>query len=199
MFKVGITGGIGSGKSIISNIFRNLDVPVYEADSEAKRIISEDENIRGELLAYFGTEVFQDQQLNRNYLSERIFSDPEARSFVNSMVHPEVRSDFIKWVKKQTSAPYVVEEAALLFETGTWKELDYNILIVTSQETRIERIMKRDGMSRADILARMASQMDPEKAMELADFVITNYEEEFVIPQVLKVDENIRNLARDKT
>ena len=199
MFKVGITGGIGSGKSVICNIFRNLDIPVYQADIEARRMMGEDETIRGELLAFFGTEAFQNNQLNRKFLSERIFPDPKARSFVNSLVHPAVRSDFAGWVEKQASAPYIIEEAALLFETGAWKELDYNILIVSAVETRIGRIMERDEMTRAEVLARMDSQMDPEKAVALADFVISNDEEEFVIPQVLKVDKIIRDLALEKS
>lgn len=196
MFKVGVTGGIGSGKSIICKVFHNLGIPVYEADTAAKRLMGEDENIRTGLVRYFGGEVFQDEQLNRKYLADRIFSDPDARTFVNSLVHPAVRADFAGWVhNRRGTIPYVIEEAALLFETGAWKELDYNILIDAAVDTRIERIIRRDGLDRSDVLARMASQMDPGKSRKYADIIIQNDENDFIIPQVLKVDKIIRELA----
>lgn len=199
MFKVGVTGGIGSGKSIICNVFHNLGVPVYQADIEARRLMGENKSIRTGLETYFGGEVFQDEQLNRKFLAEKIFSNPDARTFVNSLVHPAVRTDFAGWVQTRGGAPYVIEEAALLFETGAWKELDYNILIDAAVETRIKRIIRRDGLERADVLARMASQMDPGKGQEFADFIISNDENDFVIPQVLKVDKIIRELALKKS
>jgi dephospho-CoA kinase len=199
MFRVGVTGGIGSGKSIICKVFYNLGIPVYQADKEAKRLMGENESIRTGLVGFFGGEVFQDEELNRKYLAGRIFSDPEARIFVNSLVHPVVREDFTGWVQNQGRAPYVIEEAALLFETAAWKELDYNILIEAAVETRIARIIRRDGLERADVLARMASQMDPGQSMEYADFIINNDENDFVIPQVLKVDKIIRDLAMNKS
>jgi len=198
MLKVGVTGGIGSGKTIICNVFQNLGIPVYQADNEARRLMGENQSIRTGLVAYFGETVFQDEKLNRKYLADRIFSDPDARLFVNSLVHPAVRADFAGWVQNQGVTPYVIEEAALLFETGAWKELDFNILIDADVETRIKRIMRRDGLERADVLARMASQMDPGKGREYADFVIRNDENDLVIPQVLKVDEIIRDLAVKK-
>jgi len=196
MFKVGVTGGIGSGKSIICNVFHHLGIPVYQADLEARRLMGETESIRTGLLRYFGGAIFQDGQLNRKYLAERIFSDPDARTFVNSLVHPAVRADFASWVQnRRGTAPYVIEEAALLFETGTWKELDYNILVDAAVETRIERIIRRDGLDRSDVLARMASQLDPGKGREYADIIIQNDVNDFIIPQVLKVDKIIRELA----
>ncbi len=199
MFKVGVTGGIGSGKSIICNVFQNLGIYVYEADKEARRLMAEHESIRTGLVDFFGEEVFLDQQLNRKYLAEKIFSDQDARTFVNSLVHPIVRMDFAAWVQTRDRATYVIEEAALLFETGAWKELDYNILVDASVETRIRRIMERDGLDRSEVQARMDSQMDPDKGKEYADFVIRNDENEFVIPQVLKADKIIRDLALNKS
>ncbi len=199
MFKVGITGGIGSGKSVICSVFHNLGIPVYQADIEARRLMSENENIRTGLLDHFGKKVYKDGQLNRKYLADRIFSNPDARDFVNSLVHPAVRSDFANWVQKQGGTPYVIEEAALLFETGAWKELDYNILVDAPVETRIARIIRRDGISKADVLARMASQMDPVEGREYADVFIRNDNNDFVIPQVLRVDKIIRELALEKS
>jgi dephospho-CoA kinase len=196
MYKVGVTGGIGSGKSIICKVFQNLGIPVYEADIAARRLMGEDEDIRTGLMNYFGGEVFHDKRLNRKYLAGRIFSDHDARAFVNSLVHPAVRADFEGWAQKWAeTTPYVIEEAALLFETGAWKELDYNILIDAAVETRIERIIRRDGLDRPDVLARMASQLDPAKGREYADFIIRNDVNDLVIPQVLKVDKIIRELA----
>jgi dephospho-CoA kinase len=199
MFKVGVTGGIGSGKSIICKVFYHLGIPVYQADIEAKRLMGETASIRNELLRYFGEDVFRDGQVNRRYLADRIFSDPDARIFVNSLVHPVVRSDFTGWVQKRSGTSYVIEEAALLFETGAWREFDYNILIEAAVETRIQRIIRRDGIEKEDVLARMASQMDPVKAGVLADFIIRNDINDFVIPQVLKVDKIIRELALKKS
>ena len=191
MFKVGVTGGIGSGKSVVCNIFRNLDIPVYEADAEARRIIAEDSDIRKGLVKRFGDRTFGDGELDRKYLAERIFSDSQARSFVNGLVHPKVREDFSQWILGQ-EGPYVVEEAALLIESGAWKEMDFNLLVMAREEIRIKRIMKRDGISRGDVLARLASQIDPGEAVKLSDMVIHNDENEFVIPQVLAADRLIR-------
>ena len=199
MFKVGVTGGIGSGKSIICNIFHNLGIPVYQADIEARRLMGENESIRTGLLSYFGGEVFLGEQLNRKYLADRIFSDPAARTFINSLVHPVVRADFASWVQTRDGTSYVIEEAALLFETGAWKEFDYNILIDAAVETRIARIIRRDGISRADVMARMDSQIDPDKCRELADVIIHNDTNDFVIPQVLRVDKIIRELLLKKS
>lgn len=199
MFTVGVTGGIGSGKSIICNVFHHLGIPVYQADIEARRLMGEDKSIRNGLQTYFGGKVFQHGQLNRKYLADRIFSDRDARAFVNSLVHPAVRKNFASWVQHRSGEPYVIEEAALLFETGAWKELDYNILIEAALETRIERIIRRDGLERKDVLARMASQMDPDKGREYADFLIRNDIHDFVIPQVLRADKIIRELALKKS
>ena len=191
MFKVGVTGGIGSGKSVVCNIFRNLDIPVYEADAEARRIIAENSDVRKGLVKHFGYRTFSNGVLDRKYLADRIFSDSKARSFVNGLVHPKVREDFSQWTLGQEGS-YVVEEAALLIESGAWKEMDFIVLVIATEEIRIERIMKRDGISRGDVLARLASQIDPVEAAKLADLMIHNDENEFVIPQVLAADRLIR-------
>ncbi|MFC2116006.1 dephospho-CoA kinase [Bacteroidota bacterium] len=197
MYKVGVTGGIGSGKSIVCSIFRNLDIPVYEADNEARRIMTEDADIREGLIDNFGKNIFQDNTLDREYLGDRIFSDSEARLLVNKLVHPKVREDFNRWSLEQ-EGPYVIEEAALLFESGAWKEMNFNILVIAREELRISRIMKRDGMERGDVLTRLASQIDPEEAVKLADMMIHNNETEFVISQVLEADRIIREHLSNK-
>ena len=192
MFKVGVTGGIGSGKSVVCRIFQNIDISIYEADTEARRIISEDPDIRTELVERFGNKVFVDGTLDRKYLASRIFSDSEARLFVNGLVHPRIREDFKRWITDQPG-PYVVEDAALLFESGAYKEMDFNILVAAREEIRIGRIIKRDGIQRGDVLSRLASQIDPDEAAKLADLILQNDENEFVIPQVLAADRLIRD------
>ena len=192
MFKVGVTGGIGSGKTIVCRIFNILDIPVYEADVEARKIIAENEQVRTKLLKRFGREVFKQGELDRKYLASRIFSDSEARLFVNSIVHPIVHEDFRQWSIDQHS-PYVIEEAALLFESCAYKEMDFNILIDAREEIRITRVMRRDNIKRGDVLARLASQIDPNEAAKLADLIIHNEETSFVVPQVLDADRLIRD------
>lgn len=191
IFKVGVTGGIGSGKSLVCKIFQNLDIPVYEADTRAKKLIAEDPEIRKELIKQFGQKIFRNAELDRKFLADRIFSDSDARSRVNRLVHPKVREDFRRWLDRQ-AGPYAIEEAALLFESGAWKEMDLNILVMAREETRIERIMKRDGISRREVLARLASQIDPDEAAKLADIRMLNDDDTFLIPQVLEADRIIR-------
>ncbi len=191
MYKVGVTGGIGSGKSIVCRIFRNLGIPVYNADSEARRIMEEDPQVREGLAERFGNRIFRDGGLDRKYLAGRIFSDSQARMYVNGLVHPKVRKDFRLWLKRQ-EGPYAIEEAALLFESGTYREMDFNILVMARENIRVERIMKRDGIGRGDVLARLASQIDPEEAAKMADLKIQNNENEFLIPRVLEADRLIR-------
>lgn len=196
MFRVGLTGGIGSGKSLAGSIFRNLDIPVYDSDREARRIMDEEPGIRQGLLDRFGPDLFRDSQLDRRVLADRIFSDEEARRFVNGLVHPRVWADFGSWAERQ-AGPYVIEEAALLFESSAWKALDLNILVTAGKEIRIRRIMARDGLGREEVLARMASQIDPAQAVKMADFEIRNGGKEFLIPQVLEADRLIRQRLKE--
>lgn len=197
MYKVGVTGGIGSGKTVVCRIFDKLGVPVYEADVQARRIIAEDSGISEQLVKHLGSSVFAGGKLDRKYLASRIFSDSEARTFVNKLVHPRVREDFARWTTEQ-DGEYVIEEAALLFESGAWKEMDFNILVLAKEDVRINRIMKRDGIKRTDVLARFASQIDPDEAAKLADLIIRNDGTEFVTPQVLAADRLIRDRIKVK-
>jgi dephospho-CoA kinase len=196
MIRVGVTGGIGSGKSVVCSIFRNLDIEVYDADREAKRIIAEDPGVRKKLIQRFGEGIFRDSELDRKFLAEKIFTDPDARSFVNGLVHPKIWEDFSRWTQNK-EGPYVIEEAALLFESGAWEHLDFNILVLAEDEIRIDRIMKRDHSSREEVRSRMSAQIDPAEASEMADFRIRNDGNEFLIPQVLEADRMIRDRLLD--
>jgi dephospho-CoA kinase len=193
MFTVGVTGGIGSGKSLVCDIFRSLFVPVYNADFEARRIMEENSGVQEGLTGYFGVEAYRDGKLNRPWIADRIFSDKEDREFVNSIVHPAVQEDFIRWTSQHLDKPYVIEEAALLFESHAYKKLDKLILVIAPEKLRIERIVKRDGLEQNEILARMESQINPDKAAKMADHAILNDEKSFVLPQVMEIHQKIMN------
>ena len=136
MIKVGITGGIGSGKSIICEVFKQLKVPVYNADSEAKNLINTDKEVQKKIIEQFGTSVFPDDELNRNKLAEIVFNDPSALTKLNNIVHPAVHLNFQKWLIQQTY-PYIIKEAAILFESGTYKNMDYILTVYAPEKLRI--------------------------------------------------------------
>ena len=186
-----MTGGIGSGKSLVCDVFKSLGVPVYQADDQARRIMADHPGIREQLRVYFGPEVFKEGALNRPWLASRIFSSNSDREFVNSIVHPAVHDDFIAWIQRQDNARYVIEEAALLYESGASGKLDMIILVTAPLKLRVERIMRRDGLNRREISVRMASQIKPEEAEIMADYIILNGEKSFLLPQVLEIHQKI--------
>ncbi|MFD1630815.1 dephospho-CoA kinase [Pseudopedobacter beijingensis] len=191
MIKVGITGGIGTGKTTVSKIFALLGVPVYNADIEAKRLMHDSNEIREKLLSAFGEEAYTpDQKLNNKYIAQIVFNNPDKLRQLNETVHPVVINDFVEWSNRQNTF-YVLKEAALLFESKSYLENDYNLLVSAPVETRIARVMKRDGVSREEVLARINKQMPEEQKEQLADYIIKNDETEFLINQVLNIHENI--------
>jgi len=191
MLKVGITGGMGSGKTTVAHIFETLGIPVYYADDAAKRIMNEDPSLRMEIIRIFGDESYNGEGLNRSYIASKVFSNPEQLNMLNAIVHPATIRDGENWMKRQNS-PYALKEAALIFESGAAEGLDYVIGVSAPTPLRIERVIQRDGMERSEIKARMAKQLDPEIAMKLCDFVIQNNEQELLIPQVLKIHEELK-------
>lgn len=197
MLKVGLTGGIGSGKSTVARIFEGLGIPVYYADVEAKRIMDESQPLRESLIRHFGQEVFAGGQLNRSYLAGIVFKDKEKLELLNSLVHPETLRDADEWLEKQSS-PYAVKEAALIFESGAQEHLDYVIGVTAPQALRIQRTMHRDGVSREEVLARMKRQLDDSMKMKLCDFVLHNDEQQPLLPQVLALHETLKSLAGHK-
>ena len=186
MLKVGLTGGIGSGKSIVAQIFEVLGIPVYYSDWEAKRIMNENDSVKKILIEYFGEETYSNGQLNRSYLASVIFNDSHKTELVNSLIHPEVIADADKWFEKQT-APYAVKEAALIFESGAHQHLDKVIGVFAPQNLRLQRIMQRDNMKPEEIFKRMEKQMDEEIKMRLCYYVIKNDETQMILPQVLEL------------
>ena len=186
MFKIGITGGIGSGKTTICKIFESLGIPVYYADLEARRLIQEHPALIDGYRKLFGEKAFVHGKLNRSHVANMIFHDPELVSKVNALVHPVVREDFLQWSRQQ-NAPYVIEEAAVLLESGGNHFLDKIILVSAPEEIRIARVVQRDGINEEDVARRMKHQWNDDKKRQLCNFEITADDNHLVVPQVLKI------------
>ncbi len=185
--KIGITGGIGVGKSVVTKIFKVLGIPTYDADKEAKDIMVKNDAVRQSLVDTFGQEVyFEDGSLNREWLGKRVFADAEELKKLNAIVHPAVIKDGEDWAAAQTSI-YSVKEAALLFESGSYKALDFTILVVSPLELRIERVMKRDKVDREEVLRRINKQMPEEEKEKLSDCIVYNDDEHSLIEQVMEL------------
>ncbi len=186
MLKIGLTGGLGSGKSTVAHIFEVLGIPVYCADAASKRLMNDDEKIKAAVQNAFGKEVYKDAKLDRKYLSEIVFKDEKKLELLNSIVHPATLLDAAEWMKKQTT-PYAIKEAALIFESGSNQTLDYVIGVEAPLPLRLQRAMKRDNINREQAMARIEKQMNEETKIGLCDFVIVNDEQQMLIPQVLEL------------
>ena len=197
MLKIGLTGGMGSGKTIVSRIFSVLGVPVFYADDAAKTVMNEDPELKQKIMSLFGAEAYLEDQLNRKYISSIVFNDPFKLEQLNVLVHPVTIAAADKWMQEQTS-PYVIKEAALMFEAGAAAHLDYVIGVFAPQAMRIQRAMQRDGITREEALARINNQVDDNIKMKLCDFVIVNDEQQPVLPQVLKLHEKFLAIANGK-
>ena len=194
--KVGITGGIGAGKSMVSRIFKLLNIPVYDADSRARWLMNHDPGLRKGIIGLFGPEAFTDAGLNRTYIAQQTFSDKTRLNQLNALVHPAVGTDYHTWEKNQKS-PYSLKEAALLYEAGSYQQLNLVIVVSAPEEIRIQRVLKRDPhRTKEDIEAIISKQWSQEKKEELADFIIYNDGGQLVIPQVLSIHEKIMALIR---
>ena len=192
MIKVGITGGIGSGKTLICQIFEKLGAPVFYADYEAKKILNHDKSVVDEVSSIFGNDIYDEAGINKARLANVIFNNQEALDTINNIVHPVVKSYFQNWLST-LNAPYAVEEAAILVETGAYKDLDYTFLVYAPKELRISRAMSRDGKSRQEIEERMKNQMPDEEKFQKVNGVIYNDNSRMVIPQILELHEQLTN------
>ena len=197
MLKIGITGGIGSGKSTVASVFEALGVPVYYADEAAKRLMNEDEELKQKIKQLFGNEVYKNGQLDKKYLADIVFNAPEKLALLNAMVHPATLKDADTWMQQQ-AAPYSLKEAALIYESGAQQNLDYVIGVTAPAPLRILRTMKRDGTTREAVIARMDKQIDEAIKIKLCDFVINNDEQEMLLPQVLALHEILTERAQLK-
>jgi dephospho-CoA kinase len=185
MLKIGITGGIGAGKSTVAGIFKVLGVPVFDADATAKNILNTDPILREQIAATFGSETYKNGLLDKKYLATLVFNNPYQLAKLNALVHPATIAAADTWASRFTDKPYIIKEAALLFEAGTYVGLDYIIGVTAPVELRIARVMARDQVSREEVLSRMQHQLDDTEKMQRCDFVIDNKEASLVIPEVL--------------
>lgn len=191
MKRIGLSGGIGSGKSYVAEILEKMGFPVYYADARAKALTDTHPHIKSELVKRFGTTIYEDGVLNRKALASLIFDSEADRLFVNNLIHPIVRADFDVWCAKQHS-PLVFNEAAILFETGAYRQFDATVLVIAPLETRIERIMQRDRCTHEQAEARINSQWNDEQKIPLANAIVSNNGEEAVLIQVEHLTETLK-------
>lgn len=189
MIKIGITGGIGSGKSVVSHLLQIMGIPVYISDDEAKRLTLTDSFIRKELIALLGEDVYKDGALNKSLLADYLFKAPENARVINSIIHPRVKDDFRSWADKQAGSKIVAIESAILIEAGFMEDVDKLIMVYAPIETRISRAIARDKSTREAVLRRIDNQMNDEEKKNIADYVVMNDDENPIIPQI----ENIIN------
>ena len=184
MIILGLTGGIGSGKSTISRLLNSMGIPVYIADTESKRLTESSLDIREKLAERFGRDLYAQGKLNKALLASLIFENEDNRNYVNSVIHPIVRMDFERWKAQQIQSPVVVIETAILFETGYFKTVDISVTVAAPEDLRIRRVERREGWSRESIIARIRSQFPEEEKIHRSDFVIYNDDKQALIPQV---------------
>ncbi|APY00637.1 dephospho-CoA kinase [Lacinutrix venerupis] len=196
MITVGLTGGIGSGKTTVAKAFEALDIPIYIADDEAKKLMNNSKVIRRKLIKLFGEEAYLNGTLNKPYLAKAIFNNKELLKTMNAIVHPKVGKHFVKWKNKQT-APYVIKEAAILFENGSYKNYDYIITVTAPEETRIKRVLKRDNSNIKKVKAIIANQWPDIEKIKLSDFVIENIDIKKTKEEVLKTHQQLLKLAKN--
>lgn len=189
---IGITGGIGSGKSIVCRIFQILGAPVFEADLVSKHLINTHSEIKKGLINLYGELIYTPEGIiDRKKLAGIIFTDDLQRKKVNHLIHPFVFEEFCSWKTKQKSA-YVIHEAAILFESGLYKNMDFNILVSAPENQRIERVISRDNLTAVQVRERMSKQWSDDKKRELASFEIVNDNKNLIIPLIIKIDKNLR-------
>ncbi|HTB26770.1 MAG TPA: dephospho-CoA kinase [Puia sp.] len=197
MLKIGLTGGIGSGKTTVAQIFEVLAIPVYYADQAAKDLMNQDPELKKQIISAFGREVYKEGVLDRSYLGGIVFADAEKLSLLNSFVHPVTFRDASSWMQNQKTS-YAVKEAALIFEAGLEDFFDYIIGVTAPESLRLERVMNRDHTSKESVLQRMAQQMDEKEKISRCDFVIINNEKQALLPQVLEIHKTLLTKANEE-
>jgi dephospho-CoA kinase len=197
MLKIGLTGGIGSGKTTVANIFNVLGIPVFDADKQARLIMEVDEQLILSIQKAFGEASYINGRLNRPHLANIVFNNPARLDALNALVHPATIKAADIWMNAQTS-PYVIKEAALMFEAGSATHLDHIVGVYAPENVRIKRVMERDQVSRDHVLARMKYQIDEVIKIKLCDFVVVNDEQQMVIPQVLQLHNKFVKLSLQK-
>lgn len=198
MLKVGITGGIGSGKTIICEVFKQLGIPVYYADTAAKNLYNTDEQLKIGIIELFGENLYANNTLDKKALASIIFNNKTALHKVNQLVHPAVARDFEQWALYHKSAPYVLQEAAILFESKTNRLMDKTITISVSEDIRVQRASLRDKVTPNEIKQRLQHQLTEDERNQLADFIIINDNSQPVLPQILRIHNTLKDLNINK-
>jgi len=191
MICIGLTGGIGSGKTYVAEIFKVLGIPVYESDQRARQLSGELKSIKNGIISLLGEEAYKDGQFNSKWIGNRVFNEPQLLQKLNNIIHPEVETDFINWCSAQKQYPYVIKEAAILFETESYKKLNSTILVTAPEPLRIQRVQERSQLNAEEVLKRMQTQWSDEKKLKLASFVVINDGVSLVLPQVLDIHNKI--------
>jgi len=192
--KIGITGGIGSGKSTVSKVFALLKVPIYNADNRAKYLLNNDADVVLKVKQVFGNDIYLNQELDRIKMAAQVFEQPFLLEQLNKIVHPAVFKDFDNWCNEHQQEPYVLKEAALIFETIIHQKLDAVMMVSSPENLRIERVMNRDSINKEQVLARIKNQMSEEEKLNRADYIIYNDELQLVIPQVVQLHQQLINV-----
>ena len=193
MRKIGITGGIGSGKTTVCEIFKLLGIPIFHADQEAKYLQNSDLIIKNQIIKLFGEDIYTSEEiLDRQKLATIIFNNKQALFAINEIIHPAVRQRFQNWTENFQAVPYSLYEAAILFESGYASDFDLNILVLANEKLRIERVINRDGTTEEIVKQRIRNQIPDNEKIKLADFIIENNANNLLIPQILKIDKLIR-------
>lgn len=197
MLKVGITGGIGSGKSTVCKVFEVLGIPVFYADDHAKRVMTDDPILIEAIKTTFGKDSYlEDGSLNRKYIAKIVFNDARELAKLNAIAHPATFRAFDNWLKKVGDVPYILKEAALLFESNSYKLCNKSIMVFAPLDVRVARVLQRDNITRAEFDGRNSKQYPDKKKLEMADYVITNDDTQLVVPQVLDLHREFLKLSQ---
>tara|TARA_Y100000768_G_scaffold383202_1_gene364926 strand:+ start:226 stop:819 length:594 start_codon:yes stop_codon:yes gene_type:complete len=196
MMKVGLTGGIGSGKTTVCRVFEKLGVPVYYSDDRAKALYIESKEVKQQVIDLLGEDAYlENGALNKQYISEKVFNDKALLQQLNAILHPAVAKDYASWLEQHKAAPYTLKEAAILIESGAYKNCDQLIVVTAPEVVRIERVTQRDGVEQAAIKARMNNQMQEAERVEYADFILENDGEKSILKQALAIHQQLLKIA----
>ena len=193
MICIGLTGGIGSGKSFIAEIFIRLGVPIYNADTLARHISNNNPDVKSNIVSLLGQNAYKKGLLNRQYVGGMVFDNPDLLENLNKIIHPAVEVDFLKWCSNNKEHHYLIKEAAILFETGSYRKLDSTILVVAPEDIRIKRVQKRDNLDANSIKKRIDKQWNDQEKEKLADYIINNDGKTLLLPQIIQIHKRVTN------